>query len=273
VRRIRLVLEYDGTHFAGFQRQPHARSVQETLEKALSRICGHPVQATGAGRTDAGVHALGQVVHFDTTGRIPPERLALAINAVAVNALAAPDLVVRRAEATDAAFHARFGAVRRTYYYYVCRETPSPFLARYVLHERRLAADAAARMREALRPLVGTHDFAAFRAAGSSARTTVRTVYDAGVAELPGGAGAGALLRLEVTADAFLRSMVRIIAGLALEIGAGREGPDALSRALFERMRPKQTAPPHGLFLARVEYPDGFRGGPPPGTECGWPGR
>jgi tRNA pseudouridine38-40 synthase len=251
VRRLRLVLEYDGTGFCGFQRQPSQPSVQEALEAKLSTVCGHPVTVVGAGRTDAGVHALGQVTHFDTTGRIPVGNVERA-----VNSLPGMELVVRQAEETFGEFHARFSAVRRTYQYYVLRERPSPFLARYVVHEAGLLPDAAERMRAALPPLVGMHDFAAFCAAGSSVHTTVRTLLGAEVRER------GPLLRLELTADSFLHSMVRSIAGLLLEIGRGRREPEALRQALDGRKRTgaAPTAPPHGLYLARVDYPDGYPG-------------
>lgn len=254
MRRLRLLLEYDGTQFCGFQRQPERRSVQGALEGALARVCGHPVEVVGAGRTDAGVHAVGQVAHFDTSGRIPAERVPQA-----VNSLTGPELVVRRAEEAEAGFHARFDAARRTYHYYVSREQPSPFLARYAVYERGLRADAAERIREALRALEGKHDFAAFAAVGSVTHTTVRTVFCTGVSE------EGPLLRLEIAADAFLRNMVRLVAGLALEIGRGREEPEAMARVLAAGRWARLAAPPHGLFLVRVEYPDGFPG--PSGTE------
>ena len=250
MRRLRLVVEYDGTAFCGFQRQREVRSVQGVLEQRLQELCGHPVEITGAGRTDAGVHALGQVVHFDTKGRIPVERLAQAFN----SAPQMEDVVVRYAEEAPPDFHARFGARRRTYRYYVLRKQPSPFVARYVIPALGLAEDAAERMREALRPLVGRHDFAAFQATGSVVHTTVRTLERAEIGER------GALLWVELTADAFLRSMVRIVTGLALEIGRGRLEPDVLEKALRSGKRPAgvAAAPPQGLFLTRVDYPDGF---------------
>jgi tRNA pseudouridine38-40 synthase len=248
-RRLRLLLEYDGTRFSGFQRQPGRPTVQAALEEGLSAVCGHAVSVTGAGRTDAGVHALGQVVHFDTTGRIPAERVAEA-----VNARVDPELVVREAQEAPAGFHARFHAASRTYFYFVTKEQPSPFAAPYVMHERHLAPDALERMQAALPALLGKHDFAAFCAAGIAARTTERTVTEAVLRER------WPLLRLELTADAFLHNMVRIIAGVLLEIGRGRRHPEAVRTALESRSREEaaQTAPPQGLFLARVQYPDGY---------------
>jgi tRNA pseudouridine38-40 synthase len=249
LRRLRLVLQYDGTDFCGFQRQPNGPTVQEALEARLSQICGHPVTVVGAGRTDAGVHALGQVVHFDTTGRIPVDRVARA-----ANSFPGSELVVRQVEETTSEFHARFSAVRRTYHYYFSREKPSPFLARYVVHTPTLPPEAAERMREALPALIGRHDFASFRTGGGEAHSTVRTVFHARLVEW------GSLLRLEVAADGFLRGMVRAVAGFLMEIGRGRRKPGALAAALASPGRTSAvvTAPTHGLFLVSVEYPDGF---------------
>jgi len=243
------VLEYDGTRFHGFQRQPGARTVQETLEEKLAGVCGHPVAAIGAGRTDAGVHATGQVIHFDTTGRIPAARIAGA-----VNPRLGTEACLRHVEETDAGFHARFGAVSRTYEYYVSRIWPSPVLARYVLYDGTLLEDARERMDAALPLLLGTRDFAAFAAAGWEGRTTTRTVTEAGWEER------GALLRFRITADGFLRSMVRRITGLLLEIGRGRLSGEAVAAALVgERVHaPAVTAPAHGLFLTGVCYGDGY---------------
>jgi tRNA pseudouridine38-40 synthase len=260
VRRLRLLLEYDGSRFSGFQRQPGKRTVQGVLEARLSEVCGHPIQIVGAGRTDAGVHALGQVAHFDTEGRIPTERVAKAIHSGNI-----AGLVVRDADEVDEGFHARYSARQRVYQYLITRERPSPFDAGYVVYDPYQRVDAAERMREALPALLGRHDFAAFCAAGSDQKSTERTIHSAELETR------GAVLRLELTADAFLRSMVRIIAGLLLEIGRGAREPDALGEALRSRRRDAAgiTAPAEGLCRLRVEYPDGF---PPREHETVWRG-
>lgn len=252
MRRVRLVLEYDGTEFRGFQRQASVPSIQGELERVLSKVCDHPVHGVGAGRTDAGVHALGQVFHFDTTGQIPTERIPQV-----VNNLLNPAIVIRHAEDTDEQFHARFGAVRRTYEYFVSRRRPDPVLARYTVFDRRLRPDAGARMNAALPAVVGKHDFTAFCSAECQARTKVRTVVEARVDEC------GEMLRFRIAADGFLQNMVRIISGLLLEIGRGEREPEALGAALEARDRVAAgvTAPPQGLFLMRVDYPDGYPGG------------
>jgi tRNA pseudouridine38-40 synthase len=263
MRRLRAVVEYNGTRFAGFQRQPAERTVQGCLEEALAGVCGHPVEVVGAGRTDTGVHALGQVVHFDTIGRIPAERIAAA-----ARSRSAPELVLRHVEETAPAFHARYDALRRTYHYYICREPPSPFLAPYFLFEERLRTGAVERMRRGAAFLVGRHDFGALTAAGPQGRSTIRVMESARVLEV------GALLCLELTANAFLHHMVRMVAGLLLEIGRGRQEPEAVAQALETGERPHAvtTAPPHGLFLMRVEYPDGYPG-PLVSTAVGAPWR
>lgn len=249
MRRLRLVVEYDGTRFQGFQRQPQAPTVQGELERRLSRICGHPVEVVGAGRTDTGVHALGQVVHFDTTGRIPVDRIAPALNSHRA------DLVVRAVEEVGPEFHARYGAVRRTYHYFISRRQPSPFLAPFVLFEPRLGPEAAERMNEALPQLLGTHDFRAFATTGGSG-STVRTLQAARAVRRD------SVVRVELTADGFLRSMVRIIVGWLLEIARGERPAADLRAALEGRFGPGAvaTAAPRGLFLVAAEYADGFPG-------------
>ncbi len=250
MRRLRALVEYDGTGFRGFQRQPDRRTVQGALEAALSRVCGHAVQVHGAGRTDAGVHALGQVVHWETTGSIPRERIAPV-----VSGLLGGEVVVRHVEETGQEFHARYSAVRRTYHYYLCRERPTPYQARFAAWEEGLGEDAAERMRAALRFLEGRRDFAPLADGDDESAGTVRTVYSTGVLER------GSAVRLEIAADGFLRSMVRRVVGLVLEVGRGRETPDVVARVLEEQRRPASvTASPQGLCLVRVDYPDGFPG-------------
>jgi tRNA pseudouridine38-40 synthase len=262
VRRLRLILEYDGTRYCGFQRQPGQLTVQGELERRLSRICGHPIEVAGAGRTDTGVHALGQVIHFDTTGRIPVDRVALATNSYG------GDLVVRHAEIAPLDFHARFSAVERTYHYFLTMQQPTPFAARYSTFAPGMRPDAQERMKEALAPLVGRRDFSTVAAAGSSGsreRTLLRTAV----------LRRGTMFRVELTADSFLRSMVRMLAGWLLEIGRGAREPHELAHAVFRRDPPGavKIAAARGLFLMRVNYPDGFTDGTgAEGIADWWPG-
>lgn len=262
MRRLRLILEYDGTRYCGFQRQPGQLTVQGELERRLSRICGHPIQVTGAGRTDTGVHALGQVIHFDTTGCIPVDRVALATNSYG------SDLVVRHAEEAPPGFHARFSAVERSYFYFLTPRQPSPFVSRYAVFAPNLQPEADERMRAALAPLVGKRDFSTVAAAGSSG-TSVRSLLRAGISRR------GTMFRVELTADSFLRSMVRMLVGWLLEIGRGAREPQELADAVFRRDPPGAvvTAAPRGLFLMRVSYPDGFAEGTgAEGIANWWPG-
>ncbi|MBI3912311.1 MAG: tRNA pseudouridine(38-40) synthase TruA [Armatimonadetes bacterium] len=244
MRNIRLVLAYEGTAYHGFQRQPNAPTVQEAVEKKLACITGEPAQVIVAGRTDAGVHATGQVINFHTSGRIPIERVVLAFNGIAPF-----DIVARHPAEVPLEFHARFSARARTYRYYLWRAGPSPFLRRYTCRVR-LPADAPERMRTALSALIGEHDFTSFCAAGAETDTRVRTVTQASLTEH------GPLLRLTMTADGFLQSMVRIVTGTLLEIGVGKREPAEMAEILAARDRTVagETVPPYGLFLTRVAY-------------------
>ncbi len=257
MRTFKLTLAYDGTDYVGWQRQASGTSIQGCLEAALADIAGVAVPVVGAGRTDAGVHALGQVAGVRLGVRIGPEALARA-----VNAKLPPDIrVVGTAEAADT-FHARFDAVAKSYRYRLLHgPVMSPFLRRYAWHVRE-PLDAGA-MAEAGRTLVGEHDFAAFQAAGSGVRTTVRTVFELTVRPVPPPAAAGAeaggtgMTVVEVRGSGFLRHMVRTIVGTLAEVGRGRRDPEDVGRVLRsgDRGAAGPTAPARGLFLTGVEYP------------------
>lgn len=253
-RKLKLILAYDGTDFHGFQRQRGLRTVQAVLEEALARVAGHPVTVVGAGRTDAGVHAAGQVAHCVIQGSIPTERIPRALQG-----LLPPDVVVYGAQEVDASFHARKSARAKVYRYSVLvAPFPWPFIRRYVLHEPGpLDVDA---MRAAAAHLVGRHDFAAFQAAGRPVRDTIRTVRRLELSEqvLPW----GRIVHLTIEADGFLYHMARNIAGTLLEVGRGRRPPAWVAEVLASRRREKAgpTAPAHGLTLLEVHYGDA----PPP---------
>ena len=245
VRRVALLLSYDGTAYAGWQRQQNALAVQQVVEQALSRLVGTPVGITGASRTDAGVHALGQVVHFDTKATIPAEKLPYALNTMLpadVRALAGADV--------PEDFHARFSACGKRYVYRIHNAPHASALERDHTAHVPVRLDIAA-MRRALPALLGTHDFAAFQAAGGTAKTTVRTLDQADLSQ------SGDELRLTVGGNAFLYNMVRIIAGTMLEIGKGKLGEDAFAKALQsgDRLTLGVTAPARGLTLCEVRYP------------------
>ena len=242
--RVLLTVSYKGTAYAGWQWQDNALSVQQVLEEALSQLTGERLRLTGASRTDAGVHALGQRAHFDTASRIPPDKFPFALNA-----LLPPDIRVLEGFSVPSDFHARFDARCKRYTYRI-HNAPhaSALLGEVTAHVPR-PLDLA-RMREALDALPGTHDFAAFQAAGGTAKTTVRTITEARLRR------EGALITLTVCGNAFLYNMVRIIAGTLVDIGMGRLDPGAFSRALQtgDRLALGGTAPARGLELTRVEY-------------------
>jgi tRNA pseudouridine38-40 synthase len=242
-----LTLAYDGTDFFGWQRQVGLPTVQAAVEGKLGRITGEAVSVTAAGRTDAGVHAAGQVVNFRTRGRIPTERVATAMNS-----LPPYTIVARRVSDVPVGFNARFDAVSRTYRYYLLRAGPSPFLGRYTCPAPRLTDEGLARIRASLGYLVGEHDFTSFCAAQAETRNRVRTVTRADLREL------GPLVILTFTADGFLQGMVRAIVGTLLEIAAGKRNVEELGAILAARDRRTagEAATPQGLFLAHVGYGD-----------------
>lgn len=249
VRHLRMVLQYEGTDYCGFQRQAGHPTVQEALEEKLGETCGEPITVVAAGRTDSGVHASGQIVAFRTRGRILPKQLELALNWQAPEALG-----VRHVEEVDPRFHPQFDALRRTYRYHFWMGLPSPFMRRFVVAEPQLTDEAVARMQAAAGALVGKHDFAGFCAADHEAASTVRTVEYVNVSRR------SECVTIEVTADGFLRRMVRCIAGTLLEIGLEKRDRETLARALQsgDRRDAGATARPQGLMLTRVEYADGY---------------
>jgi len=244
MRTLKLTLEYDGTEFVGWQRQRRGRSVQGAVEEACARLTQVPTRVVAAGRTDAGVHALGQVAHLRTTSPLPPDRVRDGLNA-----LLPRDVTVRAVEEAPERFHARYDARYRVYRYAVLRRAaPSALLRRYALHlPEPLDLD---RMRAVARVLEGRHDFRAFAAVGTPRRSTVCTVLHVGLAE------DGDLLRLTVAADRFLRHMVRMLVGTLLRVGRGTLGPDQVQAWLThgEVGAAGPAAPPHGLYLVHVGY-------------------
>jgi len=249
MRTLKLVCEYDGTDYCGWQRQQGsaaagAPSVQATLEEALREIAGEPAEIVGAGRTDAGVHACGQVASVRTTSRIPADRFAAALNARLPS-----DIRVLEVRDVPEGFHARFDAVARSYRYELLNRPIASALLRHRAYHIPEPVDLDA-MRRALAPFAGPHDFAAYHGLGSDPKTTVCTVRDAAWHR------DGDRLALTITADRFLRHMVRILVGTLVRVGRGRLAPDAPAAFLGDpdNSRTGPTAPAHGLYLVRVEY-------------------
>ena len=244
MRTLKIALSYDGTRFVGWQRQAEGESIQGLLEDALARFDGGPVVAHGAGRTDAGVHALGQVASARVTFSHDPATLIRALNVHLP-----PEIRVLSVEDAPDDFHARFSASGKTYRYRI-RNTPvaDPFDRAFSWHlPEPLSLDA---MTRAAALLVGTHDFNAFRSVGNEPSTTVRTVTRSAWQSV------GGILTYEIAGDGFLRHMVRAIVGTLVDVGRGWRQPEAISALLAAGVRADAgaTAPPHGLFLVSVDY-------------------
>jgi tRNA pseudouridine38-40 synthase len=243
VRCIKAVVEYDGTRYAGFQSQPNLLTIQVELERALSEVTQEEVKVVGAGRTDAGVHASGQVIHFITGWKRSLEELHRAFNA-----LLASDVAVKEMTVAPPDFHARYSALTREYRYTILNQSiRSPLEARYAYHhEQHLDAEA---MDEALECLVGSHDFASF-GQPTQGDSTVRDVVRAACRQ------DGNHIYVDLTANAFLRHMARTIVGTLLPVGRGLLRPGDVSAILEakDRSRAAPPAPAHGLCLARVNY-------------------
>ena len=246
MRNIRVTISYDGTDFNGWQTQPGYRTVQETLEKAIADLTGEPrVRLNASGRTDAGVHAVGQVANFYTTTRHPPDVLVRA-----VNARLPPDVILRDAADVPEAFDANHDAVRKLYRYVIHDgAVPDIFLRRFYCPSRhRLDARAMARAAEVLK---GRHDFRCFETEWPNRMSSVRTITHLALSRF------GDWIWLDVEADGFLYNMVRAIAGTLINVGRGYWPQEEVSAILAsgDRTRAGPTAPAKGLFLMRVNYP------------------
>lgn len=243
----RLVLEYEGTAYVGWQRQAVGTSIQEVVEGALARVLGgEEVRIVGSGRTDSGVHALGQVASF----RARTERSDAALR-MGLNSLLPPDVACRDARRVEDGFHALRGARRKVYRYRIQDQGErSPLRARHVWHMR-TPLDLEA-MREGARHLVGYHDFTSFRAGGSLARTSVRTIFDIRIQREMDE------VQIFVEGGGFLRHMVRILVGTLVDVGRARLAPIQVAEILAakDRTRASRTAPAHGLCMVSVTYGD-----------------
>lgn len=250
VCRVALAVEYNGSKFHGFQVQKSGVStVQGELERALSKVADEPISLVCAGRTDAGVHATGQIVHFDTTSQRPARAWVLGVRAHMSH-----DVTVRWAQEVVPHFHARFSARARTYRYAICNTEIRPALMNDQMTWSRFRLDID-RMREGAAALVGEHDFTSFRAAQCQAKHPVREILRLDLVQK------GSLIVIEVQANAFLHHMVRNIVGVLMAVGNGEREPEWVAKVLAARNRcaASVTAPPYGLYLVGVEYPDQYK--------------
>jgi len=239
-----MTVEYDGSRYHGFQIQHNAHTVQAELENGIKRLTGEPVSIICAGRTDSGVHALGQVIAFDTPTSIPGDKWRFALNS-----FLPPDIQIIKSNECHPHFHPRFDALSKTYHYIIYRRDKGRiFYRNYALYNTD-SIDLAA-MQTACQLLEGRHNFKSFCASGSSVKTFERSVYRCNLVEEE------PFLRLEIQADGFLYNMVRIIMGTLLEIGRGNYQPETIADiiAAQDRSYAGPTVPPQGLYLVKVEY-------------------
>jgi len=245
MRTIKLTIEYDGTNYLGWQVQPKGPTIQRVLEETLKKITGEEVRLIGSGRTDAGVHAFGQVAHFKTHSKISLHSMARALNS-----LLPPDIVIRRVREVDENFHARKSCKSKIYEYRILnRNLRSAFYNKYAWHiPQKLNLKE---MKEATRYLIGEHDFSSFRSVGTPTQTATRKVIRAEWKK-----GRDGLLYFEIEANGFLKQMVRAMVGTLVEVGRGRLSPEEFQEILQSKDRRKAgpTAPAHGLLLKEVKY-------------------
>ena len=244
MRRIKLTVAYDGTDYCGWQIQPNGITVEEVLNRALSRLTGEDIRVIGASRTDAGVHARGNVAVFDTESAIPPKRFSYA-----VNPLLPEDVVVTDSKEVPESWHPRYQNSVKTYEYHILnREMPDPLRRRDTWHVSfPLDLDS---MRKAADYLIGEHDFRSFCSAHTAVKTTVRTIYELQIEKT------GSLITIRIKGNGFLYNMVRIIAGTLTEVGRGFRTPEDVRNVLEAgtRDRAGATAPARGLILDRIKY-------------------
>lgn len=243
--RWKLQISYDGTNFSGYQVQPNKRTIQQEIETVLARMHkGEHISITASGRTDAGVHAIGQVIHFDSPLQIEPDRWIQSLNSQLPL-----DIRVMTVEAVEEDFHARFHTTSKTYRYkWYIGEQESPFKRLYTVHAKKKMN--VENMRIAARFLVGTYDFSSFCAANTSVVNKVRTIYEIEFVQHDDE------LHMIISGDGFLYNMVRIIAGLLSEVGNGKRRVEEVLEILEAKDRTKnaKTAPAHGLYLEKVMY-------------------
>ena len=244
MRNIKLTIEYDGKDYNGWQKQPNKVNIQGEIERAIFNILHEEIELIGSGRTDAGVHALGQVANFKTNSNFPIEKLPLAINSQLKNSI-----VIKEAEEVDERFHSRYNAKHKTYRYIINNSKTGTAIYRNLEYCYPFKIDVE-KMKQAAVFFEGEHDFKAFKSSGTSGKNSVRTIYKAEVRQ------EGEKIIIELTGNGFLYNMVRIISGTLLDVGIGKIEPNEIPKIILEKNRQKagKTLPAHGLYLVCVLY-------------------
>ena len=244
MRNIKLTIEYDGKDFNGWQKQPGKPNIQGSIEYAIEQITGEKIELFASGRTDAGVHSLGQTANFKTESKIPIEKFAKAINSRLKKSV-----VIKSAEEVDERFHSRYSVKSKTYRYIINNSENGTAIYRNMQYNYPERLNEK-QMDEAIKYFVGEHDFKGFKASGTSSKSSVRTIYSASVKRN------GDLVEIYITGNGFLYNMVRIIAGTLLEVGIGKIKPTEITEIIEakDRKRAGKTLPPQGLCLISVEY-------------------
>ncbi|MCI8655264.1 MAG: tRNA pseudouridine(38-40) synthase TruA [Clostridia bacterium] len=244
MRNIKLTIEYDGKDFNGWQKQPNKLNIQGTIERAIEEITGEQVELTASGRTDAGVHALAQVANFKTNSKLPIEKFAIAINSKLKKSI-----VIKEAEEVDERFHSRLTCKQKTYRYVINNTYNGTAIYRNLECHIPTKLDVN-KMKQAAQYFIGEHDFKAFKASGTSSKSSVRTIYNAKVYEENG------RIYIELTGNGFLYNMVRIISGTLVDVGLGKIKPEDIIDIIKtgKRENAGKTLPAHGLYLIKVDY-------------------
>ena len=246
MRNIKLLIEYDGKDFNGWQKQPNKLNIQGEIERAIEEVTGEKVDLIASGRTDAGVHALGQVANFKIEKNIPVEKIPYALNSKLKKSIR-----IKEAEEVPEKFHSRYTCKKKTYRYVINNSIQGTAIYRNLQYHFPEKLDEE-KMNEAAQYLVGEHDFKSFKASGTSSKSSVRTIYDAKVTR------SGELVTIELTGNGFLYNMVRIIAGTLVDVGTYKIEPIDVKNILEvkDRLKAGKTLPPTGLYLVKVEYED-----------------
>ena len=244
MRNIKLIIEYDGTEYKGWQKQPNRLNIQGEIERAIENITGEKVELIASGRTDAGVHAIGQVANFKTNSKFPIERIPIAINSQVKNYIR-----IKNAEEVDENFHSRYNCKKKTYRYIIDNSPYGSAIYRNIVYHLPMKLDIK-EMKRAIKYFEGEHDFKAFRSSGTSSKNSIRTIYKADLLI------EGTTIGIELTGNGFLYNMVRIIAGTLVDVGLGKINADDIPKIIESKDRTKagKTLPPQGLMLMQVDY-------------------